>query len=120
MPRGSTPRPPAEIAGGLQGEAVWAGEARVIEEDGSDVTALYEAAGRLALDLAQAEGCRHAVLTDGSPSCGSTFIYDGSLTGARQSGRGATAALLSEHGISVYPESLIADLDAVLAELECA
>lgn len=114
----ATPRLPAEIAGGQMGEAVWAGTARVIEQDGSDVTALYEAAGRLALDLAQAEGCRHAVLTDGSPSCGSTYIYDGSFSGARQPGPGTTAALLKANGIAVYPESQIVELNALLAELE--
>jgi uncharacterized protein YbbK (DUF523 family) len=114
----ATPRPPAEITAGRQGEAVWAGDAQVIEQNGADVTALYEAAGRLALDLAQAEGCRHAVLTDGSPSCGSSYIYDGSFTGVRQPGRGTTAALLNAHGIAVYAESQITELDMLLAELE--
>jgi uncharacterized protein YbbK (DUF523 family) len=58
------------------------------------------------------------VLTDGSPSCGSSYIYDGSFTGVRQPGRGTTAALLNAHGIAVYAESQIAELDMLLAQLE--
>lgn len=112
-----TPRPPAEIAAGRDGRDVLAGAGRVIEATGRDVTELYLLAGRIALDLARAEGCRHAVLTDGSPSCGSRFIYDGSFNGQRQPGRGTTAALLAAHGIAVFAEDGIAALDDLLRHL---
>src|SRR5689334_14960702 len=92
----STPRPPAEIQGASDGHAVLQGRGRVIEQTGSDVTHLYREAGQLALDLARETGCRYAVLTDGSPSCGSSFIYDGSFSGARVAGQGTTAARLEE------------------------
>ncbi|TIW53756.1 MAG: GNAT family N-acetyltransferase [Mesorhizobium sp.] len=55
----------------------------------------------MALDLARETGCRYAVLTDGSPSCGSSFIYDGSFSRARVAGQGTTTALLEENGIRV-------------------
>ena len=110
----STPRPPAEIQGASDGHAVLQGRGRVIEQTGSDVTHLYREAGQLALDLARETGCRYAVLTDGSPSCGSRFIYDGSFSGARVTGQGTTAARLEENGIRVFSEDTIGELDDLL------
>ena len=110
----STPRPPAEIQGAGDGHAVLQGHGRVIEQTGSDVTNLYRDAGQLALDLARETGCRYAVLTDGSPSCGSNFIYDGSFSGARVAGQGTTTALLQENGIRVFSEDRIGELDDLL------
>ncbi|TGQ17617.1 MULTISPECIES: DUF523 domain-containing protein [unclassified Mesorhizobium] len=113
----STPRPPAEIQGAGDGHAVLQGQGRVIEQTGSDVTHLYRQAGQLALDLARETGCRYAVLTDGSPSCGSSFIYDGSFSGTRVAGQGTTTALLEENGIRVFSEDQIEELDDLLTGL---
>ena len=112
----STPRPPAEIAEGADGAAVLAGSARVIEKTGQDVSALYRAGAQAALDLARREGCRFALLTDGSPSCGSSFIHDGSFSGTRLAGEGVTAALLRHHGITVFAEHQINDLARLMAD----
>ena len=108
----STPRPAAEIHG--TADAVLDGQGRVVEQTGSDVTALYLEAGQLALELARETGCRYAVLTDGSPSCGSSFVFDGSFSGKRVAGRGTTAALLEANGIRVFSEDSIGDLDDLL------
>lgn len=105
-----TPRPPAEIA------AVTRGAGRVVEADGTDVTPIYLAGAQLALDQAVRHGCRHALLTDGSPSCGSGFVYDGSFTGRRIDGAGVTAALLRQHGIAVFSHRDIGGLAAALGE----
>ena len=78
------------------------------------MTALYLEAGQLALELARETGCRYAVLTDGSPSCGSSFVYDGSFSGKRVAGRGTTTALLEANGIRVFSEDNIGDLDDLL------
>ena len=110
----STPRPPAEIRGAGDGRAVLHGQGRVVEQTGNDVTALYLEAGQLALELARETGCRYAVLTDGSPSCGSSFVYDGSFAGKRVTGRGTTTALLEANGIRVFSEDSIGDLDDLL------
>ena len=110
----STPRPPAEIQGARDGLGVLQGQGRVIEQTGNDVTHLYREAARLALDLARERGCRYAVLTDGSPSCGSSFVYDGSFSGKRLAGHGTTAALLEENGIRVFSEDRIGELDDLL------
>ena len=114
-----TPRPPAEIIGegdSYDGEMVLNGSARVVEDSGADVSGLYIQAARDTVDFAKRHGCCHAVLTDGSPSCGSTFIYDGSFTGTRKSGMGTTTAALRNAGVRVWPETAIPDLDALLRD----
>ncbi|KVD90270.1 purine-nucleoside phosphorylase [Burkholderia stagnalis] len=112
------PRPPAEIADGASGQQVLAGGARVVETTGKDVTAPYIAGAQVALSLARAHGCGFALLADGSPSCGSRFIYDGSFAGRKHPGAGVTAALLRQHGIEVFAESEIDALRARLAQLD--
>jgi uncharacterized protein YbbK (DUF523 family) len=96
------PRPPAEIAGGRTGGDVLAGRATVIESGGKDVTGQFIAGAEKALHLAREEGCSFALLIDGSPSCGSGFVYDGSFSSARHPGNGVTASLLIANGIDVY------------------
>lgn len=109
-----TPRPPAEIARGASGGAVLNGDARIVEADGNDVTEAYLAGARIALEQAVRHDCRYALLTDGSPSCGGRFIYDGSFSGRTIDGTGVTAALLRQHGITVFSPSEISSLAAAL------
>lgn len=97
------PRLPAEISCG-NGMDVMQGAARIWESDGTDVTKHYQLAAWLALRAAQDANCRAALLTDGSPTCGSRTIYDGSFRGQRQPGMGVAAALLAEHGIKIFSE----------------
>ncbi|WP_256754647.1 DUF523 domain-containing protein [Mesorhizobium sp. Mes31] len=110
----SVPRPPAEIAAGQSGEAVLSDGVRVIEATGADVTERYVAGARAALDLARQHGCQFALLIDGSPSCGSGFIYDGAFAGHRHVGAGVTAALLRQHEIEVFTET---EIDALQIRL---
>ncbi|OXI94330.1 hypothetical protein CFB41_29930 [Burkholderia sp. AU33803] len=116
----SVPRPPAEIANGESGQRVLAGAARIVDVNGTDVTAPFVSGAHTALALARAHDCRFAILADGSPSCGSTFIYDGSFENRRHAGAGVTAALLREHGIEVFADTEIDALDARLKELSQA
>lgn len=113
----SVPRPPAEISGRQSGLAALEGNAQVLEATGADVTALYVEGARAALALAREQGCRFALLIDGSPSCGSGFIYDGSFGGRKHGGAGVTAALLRDHGIEVFAEAEIDALEARLSTL---
>lgn len=110
------PRPPAEIAGGMAGEDVLAGRARVLEISGGDVTAAFVRAAENALALAKETGCRHALLIDPSSSCGSVSIYYGSFSGDKRPGNGVTAALLKQAGIQVYSN---AEIDRLVERL-CA
>lgn len=112
------PRAPAEIADGKAGEDVIAGDAQVLERGGRDVTASFRAGAEAALAQARENGCALALLIDGSPSCGSGFIYDGSFSGLGHPGQGVTAALLRQRGIEVYSPSEIDALAARLAEIE--
>jgi len=111
------PRPPAEIQGG-GGEDVLDGTAEVRTRAGDDVTAAFLRGSRGALEAAVAGGARLAVLKEGSPSCGSGFVYDGTFSGARREGRGVTAALLERHGIRVFSDLRIDDAAAYLRSLE--
>lgn len=104
------PRPPAEIADAASGASVLSGAARVIDVRGEDVTAQFVNGAHVALELALA----HDVLVDGSPSCGSRAIYDGSFAGHKHAGAGVTTALLSQHGIEVFAET---EIDALHARL---
>ncbi len=108
------PRPPAEIENGMNGDDVLDGRARVLEISGGDVSAAYVDGARIALDVAQQNGCRHALLIDGSPSCGSGFVYDGTFSGIRHGGQGVTAALLRRSGIAVYSDR---EVDRLVADM---
>ncbi|MEN3751820.1 DUF523 domain-containing protein [Mangrovibacter yixingensis] len=112
------PRSPAEIRSANGGTGVMHGQGRIIEKTGQDVTAHYQLAAWLALRAAQESGCTAALLTDGSPTCGSQFIYDGSFSGQRQPGMGVAAALLIEQGIAVFSDTQFAELVSWIAEKE--
>lgn len=99
----ATPRDPAERADG-----------RVITINGSDVTSAYEKGAEETLRLAFLYGCRHAVLKERSPSCGSGQIYDGTHSGKLIPGDGITAGLLKKNGIKVFGESKTEDLKRFL------
>lgn len=114
----SVPRPPAEIAHGEDGAAVLSETARVIEENGTDLSELFVAGAKTALALAQEHDCKFALLTDGSPSCGSTTIYDGTFAGKKHQGVGVTTALLRAHGVQVFAETEIDTLARLLAAQE--
>jgi uncharacterized protein YbbK (DUF523 family) len=97
------PRPAAEIQG-LGGRSVLEGSGRVLTRNGADVTAAFIRAAELALETALSRGVRLAVLKEGSPSCGTNLIHDGSFTGQMKAGLGVTAALLERRGIRVFSE----------------
>ncbi|WP_134682731.1 DUF523 domain-containing protein [Brevibacillus migulae] len=99
----STPRNPAEIVGG-DGFDVLDGKARVMDNQGNDVTEQFIAGAQQALRLAKKAGVTKAILKENSPSCGSTYLYDGSFTGKKVKGMGVTAALFARNGIEVSSE----------------
>ena len=88
------PRSPAEI----RGEGVY-------NNLGEDVTPYFLRGAELALKLALEEGAPIAILKEGSPSCGSREIYDGSFTGKKIPGKGITARTLELAGIKVFNEN---------------
>ncbi|MCV2351941.1 DUF523 domain-containing protein [Paucibacter sp. Y2R2-4] len=127
-----TPRPAAEIEaaesaleglGAAQpalggGEGVLKGARRVITLQGDDVSQAFVHGAQQGLALAQARGIRLAVMKDGSPSCGSTRIYDGSFASVRIPGAGVAAALQRSAGIEVFAETQWDLAKAALDRLE--
>jgi uncharacterized protein YbbK (DUF523 family) len=109
----AVPRPPAEIVGG-EGSTVFTGNAVVLEDNGSDDTEMFVRGAELAVAHAVAQGCVVAVLTDGSPSCGSTYIYDGSFGGGTKKAIGVTAQILIDHGVPVFSENQLELADEAL------
>ena len=111
------PRRPAEILGG-DGANVRSGTGTVVEDTGADITDQFIEGAQLAVAEAVRSGCVAAVLTDGSPSCGSTYVYDGSFSGATKSGTGVVAQMLIDNGIQVFSETQLDLADEFIQRLE--
>ena len=97
-----TPRPAAEIAPGASAENVLNGRAGIYDRDGLDLTADFTQGADLALEVAQENGCRFALLADGSPSCGSTYVHAGRFrrpAGERRGRHGCPVARGGHHGL---------------------
>lgn len=112
------PRPPAEIAGGAGGHSVLDKDALVLDDAGRDVTAHFVKGAETALASARAKDIRVAVLKEGSPSCGSSLIHDGSFTSTKVPGSGVTAACLRRAGIHVFSETELDEAESLLTRLE--
>jgi uncharacterized protein YbbK (DUF523 family) len=113
-----TPRPPAEIGGRGAGDGVVQRVAIVRTADGVDVTDAFRRGAELALDVAKRHAIRVAILKEGSPSCGTSSVYDGTFSGTRVPGRGVTAALLESNGVCVFSEASIEAAEALIESLE--
>lgn len=100
-----TPRPPAEIDA----------TGRVVTPDGTDVTSAFEAGAR----AVAAHEPLVAILKDGSPSCGTSFVYDGTFSKTRvMGGEGVTAKLLRARGVAVFSEDQLEAADEFIARRE--
>lgn len=113
----SVPRPCSEISGS-NGSAVLHGHTSVMNISGQDVTKYFLTGAKKALELARSNKIEIAVLKDGSPSCGSTYIYDGSFSQIKRPGRGVTTALLQENGVRVFSEREIPKATEYLKTLD--
>jgi uncharacterized protein YbbK (DUF523 family) len=92
-----TPRPPAWIES-KDAAAVLAGDARVVTDDGEDVTANFLDGARGALDACTESGATRAYLKERSPSCGACSTH---VAGELTDGPGVTTALLQSAGVEV-------------------
>lgn len=98
-----TPRIPCEINNG-NGNDVLLGKCTVKNKDGLDTTKKFIKGAKETLKIAQLYNCKEAILKEGSPSCGSNKIYDGTFTGKKINGLGVTAAILKKQGIHIVSE----------------
>ena len=106
-----TPRPAAEIR---QVDGV----RRVFTNQGRDVTREFEAGARAVAAEGGSSDAKVAILKSGSPSCGSSFVYDGTFTRTRVPGDGVTTALLRRRGIAVFSEDELDAADVYVRMLE--
>jgi uncharacterized protein YbbK (DUF523 family) len=100
----TTPRKPCEINAG-DGSEVLAGNARVMNNIGEDLTEQFVKGAQETLNLAKLYGCTSAILKANSPSCGCRSIYDGTFSGKHKEGSGVTAQLLLDNGFAAATEN---------------
>ena len=89
----TTPRPAVELRDG-----------RAVTAQGDDVTDNFFRGRDETLKLIELVPCSMAILKDGSPSCGSSYIYDGTFGQSTIPGQGLVTALLRDRGIPVLSE----------------
>lgn len=85
------PRIPSEIR-----------DEKVINREEIDVTKEFRLGATKALEMIKGEEILCAILKDGSPSCGSQYIYDGTFTKTKISGMGIAAKMLYDRGIKIF------------------
>lgn len=88
----SIPRSPCEIQN----------DGSVKNKEGKDCSKEYALGAEKAFMACRLFGVRIAILKEGSPSCGSRNVYDGSFKGNKVAGLGITARRLIAAGIKVY------------------
>ncbi len=98
-----TPRPPCEIIQG-NGYHVIRGQSSVCTRQGENCTEAFIKGAFHALDCALRHKVALAMLKEKSPSCGSSYIYDGTFSRCLIPGAGVTSALLRFNGIMVCSE----------------
>lgn len=107
-----------EVAGGLPvprdaSEIITMNPFVVVTNKHNDVTQYFEKGAQLALDLCREQQINVAILTEKSPSCGSSTVYDGNFSNTLKPGEGLTTHYLRQHGISVFNQhqlELVKDL----------
>ena len=96
-----------ETAGGLPTprNCIEIGEnQKALESTGIDRSEEIEKGIMQILKIYPANTISAAILKDKSPSCGSSFIYDGNFTGTLISGEGLFVETLRKLGIPIYNE----------------
>ena len=94
----STPRTPCEI---IENN----GLIKVVNKLDEDLTENFKKGAEEALKLAKLVNAKVAILKESSPSCGSSFIYDGTFSNNKIKGIGITAKKFVENGIKVFSEN---------------
>jgi len=92
----ATPRPPVEFERGDGKDALRGLTRAIAVGTGEDFSKALIKGAAEALRIARLYGITEAILKDGSPSCGTTYVHSGEK---KIPGMGITAALLSENGI---------------------
>ena len=102
-----TPRPAAEIQ--VNG--------KIQTEQCEDVTQAFKKGAEKTLALALQHQIKIAILTERSPSCGSSEIYDGSFSRTLIDGQGMTTNLLRKNGVLVFNQSQLKEAQKIINKL---
>ena len=100
------PRVPSEIRGD-----------KVFSKDGWDITEEFLSGAEKTYQIAKRKRVDFAILKERSPSCGSSYIYDGSFSGKVIEGQGLTAKKLSKENIIIFSEENLEEIEKYLEEL---
>jgi uncharacterized protein YbbK (DUF523 family) len=95
----SVPREPIEIK-----------NSKVIKQDQTDITSSFDRVFKYLENLLNEKDIKYAVLKDFSPSCGSTFIYDGSFSGVKIPGNGLITSYLKKQNVEIFNEDNLDEL----------
>ena len=99
------PRVPSEIK-----------ENKVFSKDNRDVTEEFLIGAEKTLKIAKENDVNFAILKERSPSCGSTYIYDGNFSGKIIEGQGVATRKLNEENIIVFSEENLEEIEKYLVE----
>ena len=100
------PRVPSEIR-----------EDKVYGKDGRDITEEFLVGAEKTYEVAKRKQVVFAILKERSPSCGSSYIYDGSFSGKVIEGQGFTTIKLNEENIIVFSEENLEEIEKYLQVL---
>ncbi len=95
-----TPRPKSVFVGG-DGERVIKGLARVVDEEGMDVTDYFIKGAEAVKRISCITRSLSAILKDKSPSCGTHIVM---ISDEVRNGLGVTAAILNGMGLCIVNE----------------
>lgn len=102
------PRTPSEIQGGDGGD-VLTGVTRIVSQNGEDRTEAFVSGAKKCLERINEFKPDLVILKDGSPSCGTSRIYDGSFSQKARQGAGLLAVLCRRQGYHPVTEYDIED-----------
>ena len=100
------PRVPSEIR-----------EEKVYGKDGRDITEEFLIGAEKTYQIAKIKQVDFAILKERSPSCGSSFIYDGSFSGKVIQGQGLTARRLNKENIVIFSEENLKEYILIIKNL---
>ena len=100
------PRVPSEIRGD-----------KVYGKDGRDITKEFLVGVEKTYQVAKNKEIDFAILKERSPSCGNSYIYDGSFSGKVIQGQGLTVRKLNEENIVIFSEENLEEIEKYLQVL---
>ena len=100
------PRVPSEIIGD-----------KVFSKDARDITEKFLSGAEKTYQIAKNKEIDFAILKERSPSCGSSYIYDGTFSGKVIQGQGFTAKKLNEENIIIFSEENLDEIEKYLQEV---